>query len=404
MRIALFLLLTCGLLAGAAAPFTPGQYAYGLSVLALLLGVSGLGLLHVGLFVPMQALSRDLQALDKDSALPCGNDYGALQPLADLMSEHSGRLRRELVTARRAVDESAQDLEEWRDKYLIAVSGQQVARENLETITHKARRLSTELARQFRNLARGAGMVSPGVEARRFLVGKGETRAAPESDDSACIDAIMLNMHEAVASSPLTADEQNTAGREQHFRSTAERTSRFLENFNAGLVLISEHMAQLEEIVTDLDSDLSQTGVSAARPEDKLAHWSDSLAIGVATIDEQHKLLVSYINELHRAVQQGQEETVVLDILDALVEYAVSHFSTEEVFFTHSAYPDTERHIAIHEQFKAQVAQFRKEVEAGSATVGMDVLEFLKNWLIEHIQGTDYKIGPYVRKVLQDQG
>lgn len=92
MRIALFLLLTCGLLAGAAAPFTPGQYAYGLSVLALLLGVSGLGLLHVGLFVPMQALSRDLQALDKDSALPCGNDYGALQPLADLMSEHSGRL------------------------------------------------------------------------------------------------------------------------------------------------------------------------------------------------------------------------------------------------------------------------------------------------------------------------
>lgn len=103
-------------------------------------------------------------------------------------------------------------------------------------------------------------------------------------------------------------------------------------------------------------------------------------------------------------MQQGQEETVVLDILDALVEYAVSHFSTEEVFFTHSAYPDTERHIAIHEQFKAQVAQFRKEVEAGSATVGMDVLEFLKNWLIEHIQGTDYKIGPYVRKVLQDQG
>lgn len=403
MRIALFLLLACGPLAGAAAPFVPGYVAYGLAALALLLGISGLALLQAAVFGPLQALSRDLGALGKDAALPCGNEYGALQSLADRMSEHSAGLRHELVAARRAVDEAAEDLEEWRDKYLIAVSGRQIARENLEAIAQKARRLSTELAQQFRNLARWAGMVNPGVEERRFQAKKDEAQATRANDCSACIGVIMQNMSEAVAPWPQRADAHDASGREEHIRSTAERSSQFLENFNAGLVLISDRMAQLEEIVDNLDSDLRQTDAGALTSKDKLVHWSDNLAIGVTAIDEQHKLLVSYINELHRAVQQGREETVVLDILDALVDYAASHFSTEEVFFTHSAYPDTERHIAIHEQFKAHVAQFRSEVEAGSATVGMDVLEFLKNWLIEHIQGTDHNIGPYVREALEEQ-
>lgn len=403
MRIALFLLLACGLLAGAAAPFAPGDFAYGLAALALLLGISGLALLQAAVFGPMRALSRDLRALGKDSALPRGNEYGAMQTIADLMSEHSAGLRHELVTARRAVDEAAQDIEEWRDKYLIAVSGRQLARENLEAISQKARNLSTELAQQFRNLARGAGVVSPGVEERRFQAREDEARTTRASEHSACIGVIMRNMSEAVAPLPQKAEGHAASGREEDIRSTAERSSQFLENFNAGLVLISDRMAQLEQIVDDLDSDLCRADAGAPTSQDKLAHWSDSLAIGVTAIDEQHKLLVSYINELHRAVQQGREETVALDILDALVSYAASHFSTEEVFFTHSAYPDTERHIAIHEQFKAHVAQFRSEVEAGSATVGMDVLEFLKNWLIEHIQGTDHKIGPYVRKALEEQ-
>lgn len=403
MRVALFLLLACSLLAGAAAPFAPGYFAYGLAALALLPGISGLVLLHAAVFAPMRALSRDLRALGKDAALPCGKEYGALQNVADCMSAHSAGLRHELLAARRAVDEAAQDLEEWRNKYLIAVSGQRIARENLEAIAHKARRLSTDLAQQFRNLARGAGVVSPGVEERRFQAREDKARTARAGDERTCIDAIMENMNEALASLPQTADKRHASGREAHIRVTAERSSQFLENFNAGLVVISGQMAQLEQIVDDLNSEPCRTGTRELAAQDKLAHWSDNLAIGVAAIDEQHKLLISYINELHRAVRQGREETVVLDILDALADYAASHFSTEEVFFMHSAYPETERHIAIHEQFKAQVAQFRGEVKAGSATVGTDVLEFLKNWLLEHIQGTDHKIGPYVRKVLEEQ-
>lgn len=36
-----------------------------------------------------------------------------------------------------------------------------------------------------------------------------------------------------------------------------------------------------------------------------LIHWSDALTVRVDTLDDQHRQLVAYINELHDAVRQG---------------------------------------------------------------------------------------------------
>lgn len=86
-------------------------------------------------------------------------------------------------------------------------------------------------------------------------------------------------------------------------------------------------------------------------------------------------------------------------MLDALAGYAFTHFNTEEIFFCHSDYPDANRHIQIHEQFKAKVMEFRDAVSDGKANVDMEVLDFLKNWLIEHIQGMDVAFAPYLAKI-----
>ena len=83
-----------------------------------------------------------------------------------------------------------------------------------------------------------------------------------------------------------------------------------------------------------------------------------------------------------------------------LYDYTVSHFSTEEQFFSHSDYADTQKHREIHRKFTDRIAEFRDAMAKGSAQVSMELLNFLKDWLIHHIQGTDHQYVDSVQRVL----
>ena len=53
------------------------------------------------------------------------------------------------------------------------------------------------------------------------------------------------------------------------------------------------------------------------------------------------------------------------------------------------AYPDLEPHIAQHRAFMAKAEDLRAQAAAGSATLDVALLEFLKDWLINHIMQQD---------------
>ena len=117
MRTTLFLLLACGLLAGAATALAPAApLDWILPVLALLLGGCGLILLYRAVFAPAKALERDLRGLKETAALPCDAAYGLLRPVADAAAGHAELLRRELAQAQWDAEEATQSLEEWREK------------------------------------------------------------------------------------------------------------------------------------------------------------------------------------------------------------------------------------------------------------------------------------------------
>ena len=66
----------------------------------------------------------------------------------------------------------------------------------------------------------------------------------------------------------------------------------------------------------------------------------------------------------------------------------------------HSSYPDKEAHKEIHRNFENQVAQFAAKMRSGEALLSMELLEFLKDWLLNHINGTDHAYVPYVEEAL----
>lgn len=124
--------------------------------------------------------------------------------------------------------------------------------------------------------------------------------------------------------------------------------------------------------------------------------WKDSYNTDIPVIDGQHKLLLSYINKLHNGMQNGYDKSLLFEILDDLTGYAFTHFATEEMYFTHSTYPLTTKHIEEHHQFRQTVTQLRDAVLDGKAFIDIALLEYLKTWLVEHIQRMDAGFAPYV--------
>jgi hemerythrin-like metal-binding protein len=100
-------------------------------------------------------------------------------------------------------------------------------------------------------------------------------------------------------------------------------------------------------------------------------------------------------------VQRKNLSTSGRDILDNLKRYTVSHFNTEEHYFSRSGYPDTEQHKQIHRKFEDKVATVDRQFSAGQTHVGADLLDFLKDWLLSHIRVTDHQYAPFVKSFIE---
>jgi hemerythrin-like metal-binding protein len=124
--------------------------------------------------------------------------------------------------------------------------------------------------------------------------------------------------------------------------------------------------------------------------------WNEKLVTGVKECDEQHKKLVSLINELYDAMKQGKGKEVLDKMLDELVKYAGYHFTTEETLMTKYGFPELATHKKEHEAFKAKIKEFLDKKAKGEVTLTVELMSFLKDWLVKHIMGTDKKYGPFL--------
>ena len=98
------------------------------------------------------------------------------------------------------------------------------------------------------------------------------------------------------------------------------------------------------------------------------------------------------VNDLYDAMQAGHAKDSLGRILDELVKYTKVHFAREEKFFAETGYPASAAHKQEHDALTAQVLDVQKKYMGGAtATLSIDVLRFLKGWLINHIQVNDQK-------------
>ncbi len=133
-------------------------------------------------------------------------------------------------------------------------------------------------------------------------------------------------------------------------------------------------------------------------PPEDLLPWSDRLISGIDSIDEQHKELVAMVNELHQAMRmkKGTEESG--KILERLAQYTVDHFAYEATLFDEHQYPEADQHNEIHAQLVAKVQEFQQQFNEGKAALSMELMQFLTDWLENHILKTDREYVPYLQE------
>jgi len=126
-------------------------------------------------------------------------------------------------------------------------------------------------------------------------------------------------------------------------------------------------------------------------------NWSQEFSVENRLIDEQHKMIFEYTNKLHDAIQRGKSKEIVDDLIIKLVDYSRNHFADEEMMMENSNYPDIGKHIAEHDEFIAKVTDYRNNFNLSSMMTAIDILNFLKDWLTNHILVTDKKYAPYLK-------
>ncbi|VAX09526.1 Methyl-accepting chemotaxis protein I (serine chemoreceptor protein) [hydrothermal vent metagenome] len=175
-------------------------------------------------------------------------------------------------------------------------------------------------------------------------------------------------------------------------RQTAQDAGASSEASQKVAALASEVRALLDRFEIDGEA---LDNLKASRTE--LMPWSDDLIVGIAEIDRQHQQLVSMMNELHHVLGRNLGTTAVQRVLKGLVNYTVNHFDYEERLMRKHGYPlaDCDQHKQKHEALKAKVMAFKQRVDAGDAgdagdaDITDELLEFLKDWLVRHIQRSD---------------
>ena len=117
--------------------------------------------------------------------------------------------------------------------------------------------------------------------------------------------------------------------------------------------------------------------------------WDDSYSVGIESIDDDHKHLLRLINDLQSAVSFDTGQGFERAALAKLIGYTRSHFFKEERLMAKYEYPGFEAHKRLHDEMAAQVRAMIKRHEEGEQGVILELAEFLRDWMIDHILGID---------------
>lgn len=128
--------------------------------------------------------------------------------------------------------------------------------------------------------------------------------------------------------------------------------------------------------------------------------WQNAYSLGIPEIDEQHKTLFELINKLWDALVKRSSIESQLLVIEGLEHYTIAHFAAEETLMRVIKYPKLDAHKQTHDKFVQRIAEEKTRLLAGNG-LSLDVLYFLKDWLVNHILVDDQDYAGFSQAIMR---
>jgi hemerythrin len=122
-----------------------------------------------------------------------------------------------------------------------------------------------------------------------------------------------------------------------------------------------------------------------------MIEWDDEYSVGISRIDDEHKQFIDIINMAIATKERNGTPEELKEVLHRITMYAITHFATEENYMIEFNYPEYQYHKEEHHDFSKKIIEYCDRVTDGDSQLANKILEYLKQWLVNHIQVTDRK-------------
>lgn len=126
-----------------------------------------------------------------------------------------------------------------------------------------------------------------------------------------------------------------------------------------------------------------------------MIQWTPALSTGVPLLDEHHQVIFEWLAELEHA---AHDERTLFGVyaITRLKHHLREHFAAEEALMRSVGYPGLAEHMGAHAAFRAKVGEL--QLKSIGQDVSLETLEFLKDWLTQHIANVDMAYVPYLKQ------
>ena len=90
------------------------------------------------------------------------------------------------------------------------------------------------------------------------------------------------------------------------------------------------------------------------------------------------------------------EEHKIVETVRGLKDYTTCHFATEERHMSRLKFPALASHQAEHQLFVKTVDDYQRKLDDGKFVVTVEITNFIKDWIKNHILGTDKKYSGFL--------
>lgn len=124
----------------------------------------------------------------------------------------------------------------------------------------------------------------------------------------------------------------------------------------------------------------------------QLLTWKPEYRIGIAAIDDEHRMLIETVNRLHGELESADRQQTVPAFFGELLREISAHFALEEKLMRELRYEQFARHKEDHERLLDELRDMMDIFERSEEVDSVELAMRLESWFSRHFRTHDAQL------------